>query len=56
MFKLYVSTFEDEGMLKWGLFYEDARGIQQLTEDFKPISYDTEEAAKHKLEVMEAEH
>ena len=56
MAKLYVSTYEDGGEEKWALFYEDTWGIKQhLTEDFKPVVFDTEEHAKTKLEMMEVE-
>ena len=56
MAKLFVSTFKDDGIQKWGLFYEDTKGItQHLTEDFKPVAFDTEDQAKAKLELVEAE-
>ena len=55
MSKLYVSTFVDGGAMKWGLFYEDDKGIHHLTEDFKPTSFETENAASQKLDEMEAE-
>ena len=55
MSKLYVSTFEDGGATKWGLFYEDAKVVRHLTEDFKPTLFDTEVEARHKLDEMEAE-
>ncbi len=52
---LFVSSFEDAGIKKWGLFYEDTKGSHHLTEDFKPVVFDTEDPAKAKLEAMEAE-
>lgn len=55
MSKLYISSFEENRIIRWGLFYEDAKGVQHLTEDFKPVTYDTEEQAKSKLAVIEAE-
>ncbi|MCR5234079.1 MAG: hypothetical protein K6E53_09250 [Lachnospiraceae bacterium] len=56
MSKLRVSSFSDSRIQKWGLFYEDTRGItQHLTEDFKPVVFDSEEQAKAKLELMETE-
>lgn len=56
MFRIYVSGFEDNGLKKWGLFYEDKKGIKQhLSEDFRKIVFDTETEAKEKLDVIEAE-
>ena len=49
MSRLYVSEYEDNGMKKWGLFYDDERGIQHLSEDFKKVSFDTVIDAKNKL-------
>ena len=55
MSKLYISQFTDNGVKKWGLFYEDAKGLQHLTEDFKKVSFETEEDAKARLYLMEQE-
>lgn len=55
MSKLYISSFEENRIIRWGLFYEDAKGVQHLTEDFKPLTFDTEDQAKFKLEVIETE-
>ena len=55
MSRLFISPFEDDGIRKWGLFYEDVKGTQHLTEDFKPVAFDMEDQAKAKLEMMEAE-
>ena len=55
MSKLFVSQYDNNGMDNWGLFYEDERGRNHLTEDFKPLVYDTEEEALNKLETFEAE-
>lgn len=56
MSKLYISAFYDNGIKKYGLFYEDNKGItQHLTEDFKPLSYDTEDEVRIKLEAIEEE-
>ncbi len=56
MTKVHVSVFEDSGIKKWGLFYEDKKGNKQhLTEDFKQLVYDTEAEAKDKLDAIEAE-
>ena len=56
MTKVQVSVFEDNGIKKWGLFYEDKNGNKQhLTEDFKHIVYETEAEASAKLDAIEAE-
>ena len=56
MFKVYVSEFVDNGIKRWGLFYEDKRGNKQhLTEDFKHLVFDTETDAKEKLHAIETE-
>ncbi len=55
MTSIYISSFYDNKGKKWGLFYEDAKGIHQLSEDFKSVVYDTEEQAVAKLKTMEAE-
>lgn len=52
---LYVSTFEDNGIEKWGLFYEDEKGLHHLTEDFKPLIYGSLNEAQKKLEAIEGE-
>ena len=55
MSKIYVSSFNDNGITRWGLFYENSKGIQHLTEDFKKLSFESEDAAKAKLKSMESE-
>ena len=56
MFKVYVSSFEDNGIKKWGLFYEDKKGnTQHLTENFKHLTFETEAEAKAKLDAIESE-
>lgn len=56
MFRVYVSSFEDNGIKKWGLFYEDKKGNRKhLTENFKPLVFDTETEAKAKLDAIEEE-
>lgn len=52
---VYVSSFVENEITKWGLFYEDGKGIQHLTEEFKKLSFDTEKEAQAKLERFEAE-
>lgn len=55
MSKLYVTPFEEAGKTRWGIFYEDTKGIQHLNEDFHDVSFDTENEAKAKLLSLEAE-
>ena len=56
MSKVYILAIEDNGIKKWGLFYEDKKGNKQhLTEDFKQLVFDTEAEAKEKLDAIEAE-
>ena len=56
MFRVCVSSFEDNGIKKWGLFYEDKKGNRKhLTENFKPLVFDTEAGAKAKVGSIEAE-
>lgn len=56
MTKVFVSEFEENGIKKWGLFYEDNRGTRQhLTESFKQITFETENEAREKLGAIEAE-
>ena len=43
---LYVSSFEENAKTRWGIFYVDSKGIQHLSEDFKNVSFDTEDEAK----------
>ena len=55
MSKIYIKPIETNGNSKWGLFFEDTKGIQLLEEDFKPLLFDSEDQAKAKLSSMEAE-
>ena len=56
MSKVYALEIEDDGITKWGLFYEDQKGnTQHLTEGFKKLVFDTEADAKDKLAFIEAE-
>ncbi len=56
MSKIHIEKIEDNGITKWGLFYTDTRGkLQHLTEDFKPLVFETESAAQARLRAMEAE-
>ncbi len=53
MSKIYVSSFEDNGITKYGIY--DGRNNEIYYEDFKPVVFDTEEEAKAKLSDYEAE-
>ena len=55
MTKLYVSSFDDNGITKWAIFYDEDGKKHHLTEDFKPIVFDTEKEVIAKLSVMEKE-
>lgn len=56
MSKVFVSEFAENGIKRWGLFYEDSKNVRQhLTEDFKPIVFDAENEARDKLDTIEAE-
>lgn len=52
---LYVSSFEENGIVKWGIFYADSKGVQHLSEDFKPVEFITKDEADTKLRAMETE-
>ncbi len=54
--KVYVSACDVNGTTQWGLFYEDNNGDKKaLTEDFRPVVFNTEADAKTKLKAIEAE-
>ena len=56
MSELYVSSFADNRTMRFGLFYEKNNGEkEQLTENFKPLVFDTEAAANHELTTIAAE-
>lgn len=56
MSRLFVSGSDDNGTLKWGIFYKDSKGeIKAHCEDFEPLSFDSEEEAASKLESIEKE-
>ena len=55
MSTLYVLSVEENGEKKWGLFYDDEKGRQNLTEDFKPLFFDSESEAKDRLAIIEGE-
>lgn len=57
MSKLYILKFDDNESVdsRWGLFYDDVKGEHHLTEDFKPLIFNTAAEAREKLSSMEAE-
>ena len=56
MSALYVSSYTDNGIMRFGLFYEKTNGEkEQLTENFKPLVFDTEAAANQELALIAAE-
>ncbi len=56
MSNLYLACFNDNGIKKWSLFYDDIKGVKQaLYEDFKQVAFDTESEAQAKLDSLEAE-
>ncbi len=56
MTNIYVDDFEENSLKRWGLFYENEKGIlTHLTEDFKTVSFDNEAEAKEKLRLIEEE-
>lgn len=52
---LYVACVGESGIKKWGLFYDDEKGRHHLTEDFKPLLFDSEARANKKLAIIESE-
>lgn len=46
MSKIYIEKLDEKAFTGWGLFYEDNKGVQHLTEDFKTVVFETEEMAK----------
>ena len=56
MGRIYISSCNDSEMEKWGLFYDNSRGVaQHLTEDFKDLIFDSKSEAETKLELIESE-
>ena len=56
MSKVFISEFEEHRKTRWGLFYEDRKGVRQhLTENFKSLTFDAEVEAQKKLDGIEAE-
>ncbi len=55
MSKLYISTFNDNGIKKFALFDDRKSPAEILYEDWKPVVFDNEDDAKAKLASLEAE-
>ena len=50
MKNIVVKSFEDKGVIRWGLVYSDDRDRERLyEEDWIQAIFDSEEAAKAKL-------
>ena len=55
MVRLYVSTYDDNGIIRYAI-YDDRNGEHHVfTADFKPVVFDTEEEANSRLASYEAE-
>ena len=56
MSRLYIGLVEDDTVVRYGLFYDSPDGKRQpRKENWSPVVFDTEEAARAKLEALEAE-
>ena len=53
MRKIYVSTYDDNGVTRYAIF--DGRSNSIFHENFKPLVFDTEDEAKVRLNAYEAE-
>ena len=53
MSKIYVSTYDDNGVTRYAIF--DGRSNSIFHENFKPVVFDTEDEAKARLESFEKE-
>ena len=53
MSKLYVSSYDDKGIIRYAIF--DDRSDDIYHENFKPVVFDTEDKAKARLVAYEAE-
>lgn len=53
MSKIYISSFDDNGVLKYGLY--DGRDDELFQENWKPVVFDTEKEAQDKLKKIEEE-
>lgn len=55
MSKLYVLSYEENKITKWGLFYDDEQGQHHLTENFKLLIFNTKDEAEARLVEYEIE-
>ncbi len=55
MSKVCVSSFDENGIIKYGLFISDGGVLEPYKEDWKPVVYDIEDEAVAKLKSLEAE-
>ena len=53
MSKIFVSSFNDNGTERYGIY--DGRNGDLLQDDFKPLLFDTQQAAIERLNAFEAE-
>ncbi len=53
MTKLIISTQDDNGLVKYGLLYDDSG--DPYKEEWKPVLFETQEEAEKKLAVLESE-
>ena len=53
MAKMIISTYDDNGTIRYGLFYGVDGDVYK--EDWKPVLFETEEEAKQKLSMLETE-
>ena len=53
MSKLYISPFEEDGVIKYGIFNSQYESLHQ--ENFKPVVYDSMEEAQCRLAAYEEE-
>ncbi len=56
MTNLHIESFDDNGILRWGIFYDDDKGVHRaLKEDFKSLVYESADRVQIKLDEMETE-
>ena len=56
MTNLHIESFNENGIQKWGIFYDDDKGIHRtLTENFKALVYESIDNAQIRLDAMEME-
>ncbi len=55
MSKVFVSSLDDNGIMKYVLCYDRNDPSKILTENWKPLFFDTESQAQAKLDMLESE-